>query len=49
MDDLALPLSGKRIVKISLKTGDEPTARERWGHVHIQVEGMRRAAVDRAK
>lgn len=49
------PLTGKSVVKVSLKTGDETTARNRWSEVHTQVnelidEATRRGrrVVDRA-
>lgn len=32
-----LALNRHRMVKISLKTGDEDTARDRWAHVHAEV------------
>ncbi|MCW6510183.1 hypothetical protein [Lichenifustis flavocetrariae] len=33
-------MSGKPLVKISLKTGDEATARMRWVQIHPQVEAL---------
>ena len=36
-------------VKISLTTGDEKIARERWGSVHAQVEELLRAAFDKIR
>ena len=33
-------LGGRSTVKVSLKTGDEATARVRWNRVHEQVEGL---------
>jgi hypothetical protein len=42
-------LAGKKIVKVSLKTGDETTARERWGQVHSQVECLIKRAVQKAR
>ena len=42
-------LAGKATVKISLKTGDETTARARWGQVHAQVEALIAAAVGNLK
>lgn len=38
-----------KIVKVSLRTGDEKTARERWGHINAQVDTLCRAALDRGK
>ena len=43
------PVTAPAIVKISLKTGDEQTARARWGQVHAQVETLFKAAVNRLK
>jgi hypothetical protein len=33
-------LESRAVVKISLKTGDQLTARRRWGEVHSQIEGL---------
>ena len=33
-------LGGRPTIKVSLKTGDEATARVRWNRVHEQVEGL---------
>jgi hypothetical protein len=33
-------LAGKTVIKISLKTGDLPLARRRWGEVHRQIEAL---------
>ena len=33
-------LGGRPTVKVSLKTGDQATARVRWNRVHEQVEGL---------
>ena len=38
-------LAGKPTVKISLKTGDEATARERWGQVHSQIDALIKIAI----
>ena len=37
-------LSALSVVKVSLKTGDEKTARLRWGIVHVQIETFIEAA-----
>ena len=42
-------LASPGIVKVSLKTGDEKTARIRWGHIHVQVEALLEAALGRIK
>jgi hypothetical protein len=42
-------LVGNKVVKVSLKTGDEATARERWGQVHSQVEAFVRQAIAKAR
>ena len=42
-------LSGKPYVKISLRTGDEATARERWGQVHAQIEILLKRAIGKHK
>lgn len=33
-------MASPEIIKISLKTGDDKTARSRWGSIHAQVEAM---------
>lgn len=38
-------LSAKRMVKISLKTGDEETARDRWAQVHAEVRRVVEEAI----
>jgi integrase len=42
-------LSGTSQLRLSLKTGDEATARARWGQVHAQVEAHVEAAIRRMK
>ncbi|MDE2114407.1 MAG: hypothetical protein KGJ29_06060 [Hyphomicrobiales bacterium] len=42
-------LSGKPNLKISLRTGDEATARERWGQVHAQIEILLKRAIGKHK
>jgi hypothetical protein len=42
-------LSGKTIVKLSLKTGDRATACDRWSEVHALVEALIRDATTLAK
>ena len=42
-------LVGKGTVKISLGTGDEKTARQRWGEVHPRVDALVRLAELRAR
>jgi hypothetical protein len=42
-------LAGNKVVKISLKTGDGATARERWGQIHSQVERFIKLAIGKAR
>ena len=42
-------LSGKPVIKISLKTGDAALARRRWGEIHPKIEALFDSAVDTVK
>jgi hypothetical protein len=42
-------LTGKEIVKLSLRTGDHTTACNRWSELHSQVEALVRKATNLAK